>query len=266
MTETAKLTASDGLPGDHFGSAVSVSLNTIVVGDFETPSSTQGAAYIFSKPAKGWANMTETAKLTVAGGQGGDLFGIAVAANQGTTLVIGATQAGNSSGGAAYVFVEPKGGWKTTSKASAELTASDRGANQNFGQSVAVNGKTIVVGGKSSSGNGAAYVFVEPPSGWANATETAQLRNPLGQSTDCFSCSVGVSGSVIAVGSPQAGGGVVYVFHQPTSGWKTTQRPDAKLKPAVKRGSFGYSVGFDSLVAAGAPEGQGGGAGYVFGP
>jgi len=92
MTETAKLTASDGVPGDHFGSAVSVSLNTIVVGDFETPGSTQGAAYVFSKPAKGgWKNMTETAKLTASDGQQGDLFGISVAANRGNTVVIGAT-------------------------------------------------------------------------------------------------------------------------------------------------------------------------------
>jgi len=270
MTETAQLTASDGVPGDHFGSAASVSLNTIVVGDFETPTSTQGAAYVYSRPVGGWKDMTETAKLTASNGQQGDLFGISVAVNQGTRLVIGATQAGNSGGGAAYVFLEPTGGWKTTSTPNAELTASDRAPNQNFGQSVAVNGGTIVVGGQSSSGNGAAYVFVEPPNGWTNATETAQLQNPLGQSTDCFSCSVGVSGSVVAVGSPQAGGGVVYVFRQPAGGWETTSRFNAKLLPSDnQQGSlFGFSVGFDSTVAAGAPEGgsQSEGTGYVFAP
>ena len=270
MTETAQLTASDSVPGDHFGSAVSVSLSTIVVGDFETPSSTQGAAYIFSEPAKGWANMTETAKLTAPSGQQGDLFGISVAANRGKTVVIGATQAGNDGGGAAYVFLEPTGGWKTTSQPNATLTASDRAANQNFGQSVAVNGETIVVGGQSSSGNGAAYVFVEPPSGWANATETAQLTNPLDQTTDCFSCSVGVSGVAIVVGSPQAGGGVVYIFYKPASGWETTSHFGAKLVPSDStNGSlFGFSVGFDSILAAGAPGGgsAGQGTGYVFGP
>ena len=270
MTETAQLTASDGVPGDQFGSAVSVSLNTIVVGDFETPTSSRGAAYVYSRPARGWKSMTETAKLTASNGRQGDLFGISVAANQGTTLVIGATQAGNSSGGAAYVFLEPTGGWKTTSKPNAELTASVRGTNQNFGQSVAVNGETIVVGGKSSSGNGAAYVFVEPPKGWTDATETAQLRNPLGQPKDCFSCTVGVSGDVVVVGSPYAGGGVVYVFHKPALGWKTTSHFDAKLVPSDHKtgAAFGYSVGFDSIVAAGAPEGggQSEGTGYVFAP
>jgi len=270
MTETAQLTASESLPGDHFGSAVSVSLNTIVVGDFKTPNSSRGAAYVYSRPVGGWKDMTETAKLTASNGRQGDLFGISVAANQGTTLVIGATQAGNSSGGAAYVFLEPTGGWKTTSKPNAELIASDRSAKQNFGQSVAANGETIVVGGKTRSGKGAAYVFVEPPSGWTNATETAQLRNPLAHSTDCFSCSVGVSGEVVVVGSPQAGGGVVYVFHQPAGGWKTTSRFGAKLVPSDhKTGAlFGFSVGFDSIVAAGAPEGgsQSEGTGYVFAP
>jgi len=269
MTETAQLTASDGTPGDRFGSAVSISLNTIVVGDFETPNSSQGAAYVYSKPARGWKDMAETAKLTVANGRQGDLFGVSVDANQGSKVVIGATQAANSGGGAAYVFLEPTGGWKTTSKPNAKLTASDRGANQNFGQSVAVNGETIVVGGKSSSANGAAYVFVEPPSGWTNATETAQLRNPLGQATDCFSCSVGVGGNVIVVGSPEAGGGVVYVFHKPASGWKTTAHFSAKLVPSDHRSGslFGFSIGFDSILAPGAPGGgsQGQGTGYVFG-
>jgi len=60
MTETAQLTASESLPGDHFGSAVSVSLNTIVVGDFKTPNSSCGAAYVYSRPVGGWKDMTET--------------------------------------------------------------------------------------------------------------------------------------------------------------------------------------------------------------
>jgi hypothetical protein len=272
MTERAKLTASDGVPGDNFGSAVSVSTNTIVVGDSATPSSTQGAAYVFYKPKGGWKNMTETAKLTAPDGQEGDLFGISVASNRGNTLVIGATQADNSRGGAAYVFLEPANGWQTTSQANAELTASDRAANGNFGQSVAVNGNTIVVGAKGASGKGVAYVFTEPTGGWANATETAQLINPLGQATNCFSCSVAVAGYVIVVGSPGAGtsSGVTYVYSQPASGWQTTSHYSLKLVPSDhKKGAlFGFSLGFDGILAVGAPSGgsQSQGTGYVWGP
>jgi len=271
MTETAQLTASDGLPGDHFGSAVSISLKTVVVGDFGNSSSTQGAAYIFTQPSAGWKNMTETAKLTVDGGQQGDFFGISVAANLGNTVVVGATQAGNSGGGAAYVFLKPAVGWITTSHPNATLTASDRTAKANFGQSVGVNGNTIVAGSKGASGNGAAYVYVEPSSGWTNATETAQLMNPLNQPTNCYSCSVGVSGYIIVVGTPKTGisGGFVYAFRQPSSGWQTTSRPWLRLVSSdhQKNGLFGFSVGFDGFLAAGAPGGgsQHQGTGYVFG-
>jgi len=52
--QLAELTASDGTSGDTFGASVSISGNTIVVG---SPNSNhrQGAAYVFVRPASGWA-------------------------------------------------------------------------------------------------------------------------------------------------------------------------------------------------------------------
>jgi hypothetical protein len=271
MTETAQLTATDQVPGDHFASAVAVSLTTIVVGDYAGPNSTKGAAYVYTQPESGWKNMTQTAKLTASDGEKGDLFGISVAVNHGATIVIGATQADNLGGGAAYVFLEPANGWATTSHFNAEFTASDRAAHQKFGQSVAANGPTIVVGGKTASGNGAAYVFVEPAGGWTSATETAQLQNPLAKTTNCYACAVGVSGPQIAVGSPQpaSADGTVYVFYQPSGGWKTTSQYSAKLTANDRSGgaAFGSSIGFDTDVAISAPGGgsDGEGTGYIFG-
>jgi hypothetical protein len=273
MTETAQLTATDQVPGDHFASAVGISLTTIVVGDYAGPNPTKGAAYVYTQPKSGWKNMTQTAKLTARNGKSGDLFGISVSANRGDTLVIGATQAGNSSGGAAYVFLEPsKGGWKTTSQYTAELIASDRAAHQNFGQSVAANGPTIVVGGNGSSGDGTVYVFTEPEAGWKSATQTARLLNPLGKNNDCFACAVGVSGLEIAAGSPKSATsqGVVYIFYQPSAGWKTTSKYSAKLTASDHSSGalFGSSIGFDTDVAIGAPGGgsDAAGSGYIFGP
>ena len=69
MTQTAKLTASDGAAGDQFGCAVSISGNTVVVGaDNATvgADSQQGAAYVFTEPVSGWSSMTQTAKLVAA--------------------------------------------------------------------------------------------------------------------------------------------------------------------------------------------------------
>ena len=95
MTQTAKLTASDGAAYDDFGGSVSISGNTVVVGAWDAnvgANSEQGAAYVFTQPAAGWANMTQTAKLTASDGAAGDFFGDAVSIS-GDTIVVGAENA-----------------------------------------------------------------------------------------------------------------------------------------------------------------------------
>ena len=61
-TETAKLTASDGAVNDNLGSSVALSGDTIVAGA-PTRGPGVGAAYVFVKPAGGWASTTETAEV-----------------------------------------------------------------------------------------------------------------------------------------------------------------------------------------------------------
>jgi hypothetical protein len=68
--------------------------------------SQQGAAYVFTKPATGWASETEQAKLTASDGAGTGAFGDSVAVSGGT-VVAGAQYASTPPGvfqGAAYVF------------------------------------------------------------------------------------------------------------------------------------------------------------------
>lgn len=108
MTENAKLTNSDPKFGDDFGASVSISGNTVVVGaDCGDQKACGGAgeAYVFIKPASGWASMTETARLTASDGQAGAALGIAVSVS-GNTVVAGAPGAprGSSSCGAAYIL------------------------------------------------------------------------------------------------------------------------------------------------------------------
>lgn len=59
----------------------------------------------------------------------------------------------------------------------AQLTASDGGAENNFGTSVAVSGNTVVVGASQANIlSGEAYIFVQPASGWSGSlTESAKL-------------------------------------------------------------------------------------------
>ncbi|MBI4516452.1 MAG: FG-GAP repeat protein [Deltaproteobacteria bacterium] len=70
FVQKAKLTAADGAASDFFGVSVAISGDTVVVGaiwDDIGANSDQGSAYVFVKPGGGWADMTQTAKLTAPG-------------------------------------------------------------------------------------------------------------------------------------------------------------------------------------------------------
>ena len=129
MTQTAKLTASDGAASDYFGSSVAISGDTVVVGAYYDDigaNADQGSAYVFVKPASGWADMTQTAKLTASDGAADDYFGNSVAIS-GDTVVVGAYDddiGSNTDQGSAYVFVKPANGWADMTQ-TAKLTASD---------------------------------------------------------------------------------------------------------------------------------------------
>jgi hypothetical protein len=178
-TQTAELTASDAQNGDFFGSSVAISGNTIVVGARGATvngNPYQGATYIFVMPKHGWTNMTQTAKLTASDGAPVANFGLATTID-GNTVVVGAPYGANDDGpGAAYVFVMPSGGW-TDMTQGAELTASDGTDKDTFGISVSIEDSVVIVGAEEEGGQrpGVGYVFVEPPTGWTNATETAEL-------------------------------------------------------------------------------------------
>jgi parallel beta-helix repeat protein len=133
------------------GRSVAVSGNTVVLG---VPAG-QGAAYVFTNSGGTW---TQQAKLTASDGGAPDLFGTSVAISDGTVLAgaPGATVNGHANNGAAYVFTNSGGTWTQQAK----LTASDGGANDQLGGSVAVSGNTVVAGAPyADSLNGAAYVF-----------------------------------------------------------------------------------------------------------
>src|ERR1700741_4400209 len=118
LTQLAELTPSTRATNDWFGISIAVSGNTVVVGDFDANIETYGAVYVYVKPASGWTNMTQVAKLTSS--DNGEGFGTSVAIN-GNTIVVGAANTSNfnasssgppaSSPGAAYVFVKPVSGW-----------------------------------------------------------------------------------------------------------------------------------------------------------
>jgi uncharacterized protein (DUF2126 family) len=166
--------------------------------------------YVFVKPRSGWADATDTAKLTASDLVSGENFGFSVAISGGT-IVAGAPDAtvgGNLEQGAAYVFVKPRSGWADGTQ-TAKLTASDGASNTLLGLSVAISGDTVVAGADlttvgANASQGAAYVFVKPRSRWTDATQTAKLTASDGASLDRLGTSVAITGGTVVAGAPGA--------------------------------------------------------------
>jgi hypothetical protein len=266
MTQTATLTPSDG--GEGFGTSVAISGNAIIVGaanasnldhrnrDWQNQapqSQGPGAAYIFVKPASGWKNMTETAKLTASDGADGDAFGYNVSIS-GNTAAAGALFA-HSGAGAAYVFVKPASGWSKMMQ-TAELTASDSSTFDNMG-SVAISGGTVVTGAYGHNNfMGAAYVFVKPSTGWKNMTQTAEFKST--QANQIYGFSVATDGKTAIVGAvgAQQGIGAAFLYVKPASGWKNTSKFTAKLTASSASQVSGLSQGISisgKTIVLGAP-------------
>jgi len=76
LTETAKLTASDGAMYDIFGRSVSLSGDRLVVGAAsDDKGKNSGSAYVFEWNGSTWE---EKSKLTASDGAEGDFFGYSV--------------------------------------------------------------------------------------------------------------------------------------------------------------------------------------------
>ena len=283
----AKLTAAPGAAEQYFGTSVGISGDgsTIVAGaDQATVEGTfqQGAAYVFGRPAHGWATgarpQHQRAELSAANGGQSDYLGYSVAiSGDGSTILAGAPFAAVASlggQGAVYAFTRPGGGWGRGSQPqhdAAELTASDGAPGDTLGVAVASSedGGTLAGGavGATISGRisqGALYAYAEPAGGWLTRTETAKLAASGGADDDLGGAvAIWGDGSVIDGGAPGArasghsGHGVIELFERPTAGWQTTRSGLAltDLDPAGG-GHLGSSLAVadgGAVVIAGAP-------------
>ncbi len=300
--QQAYLKASNTGNSDAFGWAVAASGDTVVVGALAEDSNSAGvngneadnsiaeagAAYVFVRSGTTW---TQQAYLKASNPGPNDQFGNAVAIS-GDTIVVGAyaessnatgvngNEADNSavSSGAAYVFVRPSGGSTWTQQA--YLKASNTGANDLFGWSVAVSNNTVVVGAygeRSTSvgvnGNeanndaskaGAAYIFERSGTTW---TQQAYLKASNTGANDEFGQSVGVSGDTVVVGAwledSNAAGvngneadnsaaqtGAAYIFERSGTTW--TQQAYLKASNSGAGDAFGESVAVsgDTIVVS----------------
>jgi hypothetical protein len=218
------------------------------------------AVFVFVKRANGWSNMHPTAELMVPTTNG---FPSLVAIS-GDTIVVGIDD-GQYGPGTAYVFVKPSGGW-TDINPTATLTSSDSTMGDGFGESVSINGDTIVVGsGGADSGAGAAYVFVKPPGGWANMTQTAKLTASDSQPDLYLGRATSMSANTIVLGTYNSGTGKSYVYVKPTAGWADmTQTAELTIKDTQYSDAGASIANTDDTVLVGSPDYYPVGAGSVY--
>jgi len=254
--EVAKLTASDAQDWDEFGSSVSISGDTAIVGaQYEDSGGlSSGAAYIFYSDQGGADNWGEVVKLTASDAAAGDLFGYSVALD-GDYAVVGAYSAddGGADSGAVYIYGRNQGGdnaWGQVIK----LTASDAAAGDMFGTSVAIDGDYVVVGASSEDGTGtdrgAAYVFYRNQGGADNWGEVVRLTASDAEDLDMFGGSVALDGDFVIVGAFYEDGngtnrGAAYIYGRNYGGqdvWGQVMKILASDADYGDGDNFGFSV------------------------
>ena len=214
-----------------------------------------------------------------------DQFGNTIAvSNDGATIAV-AAPFGWDAEGWVYMFTRPDGGWADTAFTDTppRLSVEGRHRQQRLGQKglgISADGSTVVAGGPVSwrkgeaddsqipaDAVGAAYVFVRPADGWADATETAKLTK-FGHKYDEFGSAIAVSasGNKIAVGNTDSRSsnyrGAAYVYTKPAGGWTddlTSQGANVRVLTAADADTnadhrYGFGgrglafVGEDALV------------------
>jgi len=228
LIEQAFLKASNADSNDSFGSSISISGNTLVVGapnersnatvingsQTDNSASNAGAAYVFVRTGNTW---TQQAYLKASNAQANDTFGRSVSID-GDTIVVGAPGEDSDSvgvdgalnenaagAGAAYVFVRSGSTWTQE----AFLKASNTDADDAFGTSVAISNNTIVVGAPfedsadsalqeddTALSSGAAYVFFRSGGTWV---PTRYLKASNLEADDQFGGDVAIDASTILV-------------------------------------------------------------------
>jgi hypothetical protein len=245
-TQTAKLTASDGVAGDLFGFPA-IDDNTIMIGSpyDDDKGANSGSVDIFEKIGGIWA---EKGKIYASDTTVGDNFGryINIEGNQ---AIIGAESAdGNEEGsGVAYIFERINGVWQQT----ARLTASDGETGDSFSRAVKIDGNTALIGAYGNDQDkGAAYIFEKVAGEWV---ETAKLTASDGAAGDLFGRSLTIEGGVVVVAARNdddngKDSGSVYLYEKINGFWTEID----KLVPGdgAAGDNFGKRVDLDGNTLA----------------
>lgn len=275
---------------DLFGRSLALLGDTLVVGapgedssgigvngnQSDDGAANSGAVYIFQRDGSAWA---QQAYIKASNAQPGDSFGTSVALS-GDILAVSALRAGGV--GAVYVFQQTSGSWVEQ----AILFGSNVEPEDNFGESIALSGNTLVVGApledsgaiglngnqqdNGTPDSGAVYVFGRTATFWL---QEAYIKASNTDSGDLFGFAVALSGDTLAVSARNESScargvngqqldnacvlsGAVYVFQRADSRW--AQQAYVKASNTFTLAQFGRSAALvgETLVVGATFEGS----------
>jgi hypothetical protein len=263
-----KIVSSDRGTDDRFGHSVAISGDYAIAGAYREDEDTTGgnfisqagSAYIFEKDISG--TWIETQKMVAQDRANDDRFGWNVSID-GNFAVVSAYLEDEDvlglntldSAGSVYIFERDiNGTWNVVQK----IVASDRGAKDIFGWSIAVNGNYLVVGaeyededvsgGNTMSNSGSAYIFERDGAGvWNEVQKIVASDRDI---DDLFGHSVSINGTYAIVGARGENTfGAAYVFERDGSGtWNEVQKITASDQ--VSLDLYGQSVSINGSMAA----------------
>ncbi|MHC4090450.1 MAG: FG-GAP repeat protein [Planctomycetota bacterium] len=277
--QSAKLTAPDAAQDDHFGNAVAISGDYIVVGAVfdDDMVNDSGLAYVFPRDDNGTPgdpsddNWVDPVKLVATLPVSGHRFGSSVSIS-GDYVAIGEDNGdacpplneGCNGAGAAYLFRRDDVGtpndptdddWAQMQKISADP---DNAIGDLFGVSVSIDGDLLVVGASRDDdacnppteqcNSGSLYVFQldSGPSSDPSWALVAKLTADDAAAEDGLGSSVSISGATVVAGaqSDDDGGsnsGSAYVFQPVAGAWDQVAKLTAL--DAAADDNFGRAVG-----------------------
>jgi hypothetical protein len=228
--------------GGRFGLSVSLSGdgNTALVGA-PAEDGGDGAAWVFTRTASGWAQQGPKLSIPEAGGEDlgcsheadeeegeegeeagaeshGCRFGQRVSLSaDGSIAVIGAP-CEDAGEGIAWIFTRSGSSWSPTS----ELTTPEPGVKRRFGAAVSVSGdgSTVIVGAPRLRGR--AWLFTRSGSTWVAQSPALSGAGEEGEGFFGHSVALSAGGETALVGAPADSGdrGAVWAFKRTGTGWE----------------------------------------------
>ena len=226
--------------------------------------------------AEGWLGTSctippwsEQQKIVASDGADDEIFGQFVDIDKDTIVVTSRADDKGIQSGGVYVYVRSGLSWTFEQK----IVASDGEAGDRLGQSVAINGDTIVIGAygddDKGSNSGSVYVYVRLGTTWSLQQKIVPSD---GGASDLFGHFVDLDGDTIVVGAygDQDQGnftGSVYVYVRSGTAWSLQHKIVAD--DGFANDYFGYTLSFNrDTIVVGAygddDKGTSSGSAYVY--